>query len=208
MPYHPRRAPRRKTLHRRWRTSYITNSARGAVLARDGGYPWIDNDFHLTGGGEDWGNDHGAPSRFWFAKGDRMEKHTSAEVFAMRKTVNGRVHHIRTLRETLEDNHHQGRNTEIEVKDVRPWATAGILAARFAEIADTAREVYGEHWRQHVAVKVLTDFGGGLRYALKICRFAHANGIPTILLARGPARFKRFVGHEEITWVRGSVVIR
>lgn len=194
--------------HRSWRTSYVTNSERGAVLARDSGERWIDNDWHLTYGGEDWGNDHGAPLRLFFGKGDRMERHPSAEVFALTRTVNGHEYHVRTLREALEDNHHHGLGTEFEVKDVRPWATPEILHARFAELARVAREVYGEHWRRYVVVKVLTDLGGGERYALKICRHAHAHDIPTMLLARRRARFKHYYGHPEITWVRGSAVIR
>lgn len=204
----PHRAPRHRTLHRSWRTAQVANSERGAVLARDGGYPWVDNDWHLTQHGQDWGNDHGAPSRFWFPKGDRMERHTSAEVFAMRKTVNGVEHHIRTLREALTDNQRQGRNTEVEVKDVHPWDTPAILDARMAELAQTAAEVYGPNWRRHIVVKVLTNLGGGIPYALKVCRAAHRHGIPTMLLARGRARFLRFRNHPAVTWVRGSAVIR
>jgi hypothetical protein len=204
----PKPAPRRRVGHRPWRTSYITNSARGAAIAQRLGEHVIDNDFHLTYGGQDWGNDHGAPSHVFFRKGDRMERHPSSVVFAKRVTINGHEYHIRGLREALEDNHRHGLNTEIEIKDVRPWATAGILDARLAEIAATAEAVYGGDWQRHVVVKVLTNLGGGLRYALKICRIAHAHGIPTMLLARGRARFMRFRGHPEITYVRGSAVIR
>lgn len=204
----PKRAPRRRVGHRSWRTSYLTNSERGAIRAHELGEHWIDNDWHLTHGGQDWGNDHGAPLHLFFRKGDRMERHTSDDVFARTVVVDGHEYHIRRLREALEDNHRHGLNTELEVKDVRPWATAEILAARFAEIAQVAAEVYGPDWAQHVNVKVLSNLGGGIRYALKICRFAHAVGAPTILLARGRARFMRFRGHPEITYVRGSAVIR
>jgi hypothetical protein len=168
----------------------------------------IDNDFHLTHGGADWGNDHGAPLHLFFPKGDRMERHASDDVFGRRVVVNGREYHVRRLREALEDNHRHGLDTEIEIKDVRPWATPEIFDARFAEIAAAAAAVYGPDWRRHVVVKVLTNLGGGLRYALKVCRFAHKHGIPTMLLARGRARFMRFRGHPEITYVRGSAVIR
>lgn len=204
----PKRAPRRRVAHRGWRTSYVTNSDRGAAIAQASGEHVIDNDFHLTYGGKDWGNDHGAPLHLFFRKGDRMEHHTSEDVFARTVVINGHEYHVRTMRETLEDNHRHGLGTEIEIKDVRPWATAEIFAARFAEIAQVAQDVYGPDWRHHVVVKVLTDLGGGLRYALKVCRFAHAEHIPTMLLARGRARFMRFRGHPEITWVRGSAVIR
>lgn len=204
----PKRAPRRRVGHRRWRTSYVTNSARGAVIARDNGEHWIDNDWHLTKYGQDWGNDHGAPLHLFFRKGDRMERHTSEDVFGRSVIINGHEYHVRHLREALEDNHKNGLGTEVEIKDVRPWATAPILHARMAELARTAEEVYGPEWRKHVNVKVLSNLGGGIRYALKVCRIAHAHGIPTILLARGRARFMRFRNHPAITYVRGSAVIR
>jgi hypothetical protein len=204
----PKRAPRRRTGHRNWRWSYITNSERGAVIARRLGEDWVDNDWHVTKYGQDWGNDHGAPLHLFFRKGDRMERHTSEEVFALKVTVNGVEYHIRTLREALEDNQRNGVGTEVEVKDWRPWATRDIIHARMAELARTALEVYGPQWRRHVNVKVLTNLGGGLRYALKVCRIAHHYGIPTILLVRGRARFMRFRNHPAITWVRGSAVIR
>lgn len=204
----PSRARRRRGYHRKWRTAYVVNSERGSVLAREAGAKVIDNDFHLTQHGADWANLHGAPERFWFGKGDRCEKHSSAEVFAMRRTVGGHEYHIRTMREALEDNHHNGLDTEVEVKDVRPWAIPAILDARFAELARDAEAVYGPGWRDHVTVKVLTNLGGGLRYALKICRRAHRKGIPTMLLVRGRARFMRFRNHPAVTYVRGSAVIR
>lgn len=204
----PTRAPRRRTGHRNWRWSYITNSERGAALARQAGYHWLDNDWHVTYGGVDWGNDHGAPLHLFFRKGDRMEHHKSEDVFARTVTINGIEYHIRTLREALEDNAHHGLSTEVEVKDWRPWSTYIILRARMAELARTALEVYGPNWRQHVNVKVLSNLGGGIPYALAVCRAAHHYGIPTILLARGRARFMRFRSHPAITWVRGSAVIR
>ena len=204
----PKRAPSRRVAHRDWRTSYVTNSARGAVMARESGYHWTDNDFHVTQHGADWGNDHGAPLHLFFGPGDRMERHPSAEVFAMTATVGGHEYHVRTLREALEDNHHNGLGTEVEVKDWRPWSTPAILDARMAELAQTAAEVYGPEWRRHVVVKVLTNLGGGIPYALAVCRAAHKHNVPTMLLARGRARFMRFRNHPAITWVRGSAVIR
>lgn len=204
----PTRARRRRGYHRNWRTAYIVNSARGSVFAREQGAKVIDNDWHLTKNGEDWANLHGAPERFWFPKGDRCERHTSEEVFAKRRTVNGHEYHIRRIGEALEDNHRNGLDSEVEVKDWRPWATGPIIHARMAELAREAEAVYGPGWRDHVTVKVLSNLGGGLRYALKILRIAHAHGIPTMLLARGRARFMRFRGRPAITYVRGSAVIR
>jgi hypothetical protein len=208
MTYRPTRAPARRVYHQSWRTSYIANSQHGAIAAREAGCRWTDNDFHLTKRGADWGNDHGYPSQFWFDHGDRMERHPSSYVFALHKTVGGHDYHVRSLRETFEDNHHNGLGTEVEVKDIHPWATPAILNARFAELAATAQAVYGDNWRAHVVVKVLTNLSGGEQYALRICRRAHAHGIPTMLLVRGRCRLKRYIGHPEITWVRGSAVIR
>ena len=204
----PARARRRRGFHRNWRTAYVANSERGAVFAQEAGDKVIDNDWHLTLHGEAWANLHGAPERLWFGKGDRCERHPAAEVFAKRRTINGHVYHIRGCHEALEDNHRHGIDTEFEVKDVRPWAIPTILHARFAELASEAEAVYGPDWQRHLTVKVLTNLGGGLRYALKICRIAHAHGIPTMLLVRGRARFMRFRGQSAITYVRGSAVIR
>lgn len=209
MTYAPRRAPRRRTFHRKWTSAYVANSERGAVLAQEEGCRAIDNDWHLSKRGRAWINAHGAPERFWLPRGQRFEWHESAHLFGLeRHDEHGRAYHIRDLREALEDNHRRGLDTEAEVKDVRPWATEAILSARFAQMARVAESVYGPSWRRHFLVKVLTDLGGGEKYALKICRFAHAAGIPTMLLVRGHCRFKRYRGHPEITYVRGSLVIR
>lgn len=208
MTYRPKRAPKRRTYHRRWTSAHVVNSGRGAVLARDAGCRWIDNDFHLSKYGVAWVNAHGAPEIFWLPRRDRFEKHLAAELFKYKRVYRGRVWHLRNMHQTLVDNHHQGLSTEVEVKDVRPWDTPAILDAAFARLAWHAREVYGEHWREHVLVKVLTNLGGGEAYALAICAAAHAHEIPTMLLVRGRCRFHDYAGHEEVTWVRGSAVVR
>lgn len=204
----PKPAPGHRLYHRNWTSAHVVNSARGAVLARDAGCTWIDNDFHLSKFGQAWVNAHGAPELFWLRRGDKFERHTSADLFKWQRVTNGHVWTLRNVRQTFEDNHHHGLNTEVEVKDVRPWDTTAILDAAFGRMAAHAAAVYGPDWQQHVVVKVLTNLGGGEHYALRICAAAHAHGIPTMLLARGLCRFKRYLGHSEVTYVRGSVVIR
>jgi hypothetical protein len=210
----PTRAPRHATSHRGWRRAYITNSRRGSVLAQRAHRHWTDNDFHLTEPSEPaatdcaWCNAHGAPERFWLPRGDRFEHHTAVELFKRDRVYGGHLYHLRNAREALVDNHEHGLGTEFEVKDVRPWNTPEILDAAFGRLATHALEVYGPDWRRHLVVKVLTNLGGGEAYALQICAAAHAHGIPTMLLARGRARFHTYAGHPEVTWVRGSAVIR
>lgn len=207
MTYFPARAPRHRLYHRRWTSGHVVNSARGSVLARDAGAKWIDNDFHLSMHGLAWVNAHGAPELFWLPRHDRFENHTAGQLFKRERSVGRHLYRLRNLRQTFEDNHHHGLNTEVEVKDVHPWNTDALLDAAFARMARHARAVYGEDWREHVVVKVLTNLRGGEAYALQICRAAHAHDIPTMLLARRRARFHRYAGHSEVTWVRGSLVI-
>lgn len=204
----PSRAPSHRLYHRNWSTAYIANSTRGAILARNAGCQWIDNDFHLSLHGQAWINAHGAPDRFWLPNHDRFENHQAAELFRHERVYAGRRYKLRNVREAFIDNHHNGLSTEVEVKDVRPWNTPALLDAAFRRMAAHALAVYGPGWQQHVVVKVLTNLGGGVPYALGICAAAHAHGIPTMLLARGLARWNRFDGHPEVTWVRGSLVIR
>ena len=208
MTYQPKPAPRHRVYHRRWTSGHVVNSERGSVLARDAGCHWIDNDFHLSKYGQSWINAHGAPEIFWLPRHDRFERHTTAELLKRGRVYRGHVERLRTIRQTFADNHHHGLSTEVEVKDVRPWATPEILDRAFARLVRHAQAVYGDGWRDHVVVKVLTNLGGGEAYALKICAAAHAHGIPTMLLVRGRCRFKTYAGREEITYVRGSVVIR
>jgi hypothetical protein len=203
--YRPRR-PRWSTYHRNWRFAYIANSRYGAAQARRRRKAKIDNDGQRTIDCK-WCNEHGAPSRFWFAKGDRAKEHTAAELFKRSRVVRGRVYPLRSSAEAFADNAAEDRGTEWEVKDLRP-ITDEQLDAMMADLAADAEAAYGSDWHKHVVVKVLTNLGGGLRYALRVCRAAHAHGIPTMLLARGRARYRRFRGHAEVTYVRGSLVIR
>lgn len=210
----PARARRCRTYHRTWQTAYFANSPRGSAAAQRAGDQRIDNDFHLTAPSAlgltdcSWCNAHGAPERFWLARGDRFERHLAAVLFKRDRVYGGHLYHLRNAHEALVDNHRHGLGTEFEVKDVRPWNTPEILDAAFARLAAHALQVYGPDWRAHLVVKVLTNLGGGEAYALQICAAAHAHGIPTMLLARGRARWKTYAGHPEVTWVRGSLVIR
>lgn len=206
--YYPRRAPGRRVYHRNWRRGYVVNSIYGALAAAAAAFGWIDNDFHLSKWGRVWLNAHGAPERFWLRRGQRFESIPWRVLAKRQRVVGRRVFKLRSAHQTLIDNHAHGLNTEFEVKDVKPWDTPVILDAAFARLARMARAVYGEDWQKRLVVKVLTNLSGGEAYALKVCRHAHAHGIPTMLLVRGKARFKRYAGHTEITWVRGSLVIR
>lgn len=208
MPYSPRRAPARKVYHRSWLWAYIVNSVYGARAAAAAAFGWIDNDFHLSRGGRVWVNAHGAPERFWLRAGQRFERVPWSVLRKRQRVIGKRVFKLRTARETFADNHAHGLGTEFEVKDVRPLDTSAILSAAFERLATQAEQVYGEDWRKHVIVKVLTNLSGGEAFALDVCRHARENGIPTMLLVRGRCRYKRYTGHTEVDYVRGSLVIR
>lgn len=198
--------PRWSTYHRSWRTAWFANSRYGAAAARRRRKRKIDNDGQRSIDFR-WINEHGAPSRFWFAKGDRAKEHHAEQLLSRSRVIGRRVFPLRSSAEAFADNAAQDVGTEWEVKDLRP-ITDEHLAAMFEDLARDAEAAYGADWERQVVVKVLTDLGGRLPYALRICAAAHAAGFRTMLLARGRARFRRFRGHPEITYVRGSAVIR
>lgn len=201
MTYRPRR-PTWSTYHRNWRWAYIANSRYGSKAAKVQRSARIDNDGQRSLDYQ-WINEHGAPSRFWFAKGDRAKEHPAAELLKRSRTLGRRTYPLRSAAEAFRDNAAHGIGTEWEVKDLRPVSDAH-LTAMMADLAHAAHAAYGPDWHRHVVVKVLTNLGGGLPYALRICRAAHALDIPTMLLPRGRDRWRRFSGRTAVTYVRGS----
>lgn len=204
--YRPRKAPARRVYHQSWRKGYLVNSRLGSLAASSQGYGWIDNDFHLSRHGEKWVNAHGSPERFWAHWVVKFELRTWAYLSKIEKHHGGRVWNLRSGGQALRDNAKHNLNTEFEVKDVRPEADE--LGQAFQRLRAAAIAAYGSGFRRHVTVKVLTNLSGGVPYALKVCEAAHAAGFPTMVLARGSARFRRFSGNEVVTWVRGSAVVR
>jgi hypothetical protein len=173
------------------------------MLARAKGCGWIDNDGQRSIDFE-WVNEHGAPSRFWFAKGDSAKDHAADELLSRSRVIGRHVYSLDSALDAFRGNAEQGIDTEWEVKGLRP-ITDEQLDQMFADLATAAEAAYGPEWREHVTVKVLTDLRGGVAYALRICRAAHKAGFRTMVLARGKARFRRFRKHPEVTWVRGSL---
>lgn len=207
MSYRPRRAPRHRVAHRNWRRAYITNSSRGSALARAARKAWVDNDFHLSLAATDWINAHGAPERFWLPRGIRFERKPGPVLLSRSRVIGRHAYRLRDDLDAFTDNAAHGLSTEAEIKDVRPY-TGPRLRTAMVRLAKHAAAAYGPDWHKRVVVKVLTDLHGGEQYALKVCAAAHAAGIPTMLLARGRARFRTYAGHPEVTYVRGSLVIR
>lgn len=196
-----KRSPRRPGYHRPWRWAYIANSRYGSARAKALGRVVIDNDGQRSIDFE-WINEHGAPSRFWFAKGDRAKEHPAEQLLKRQRVIGSRVYRLRSAAEAFRDNAAHGIDTEWEVKDIRP-VTDEQLAAMMADLAAAAEDAYGPEYRRHVVVKVLTDLGGGVLYALRVCRAAHPH-FNTMILARGRARYRTFAAHPEVTYVRGS----
>jgi hypothetical protein len=98
-----------------------------------------------------------------------------------------------------------GLSVEWEVKDWHPLTTDEQLTAVFRKLAVDAAAAYGPTWRQHVQIKVLTNLSGGVGYAKRILKHAHAAGFTTIVLPRKGARLAR-INEPYITFNRGGRV--
>lgn len=198
-----RKAPGRRVYHSNKRIpdagGTLGDSRRGSGKAARGGYQWIDNNGHLTSDLR-WVNAHGSPFNpdGLVELGGKFEHHTAAE---LHRAIPG----LRSARQTFKQNAALGLSTEWEVKDVHPRTSEADLVTAFRRLAASARIAYGEHWQRRVQVKVLTDLGGGVAYARKICRHAHAAGFDTIILPRKAARFRKLSG-PAITFNRGGRV--
>jgi hypothetical protein len=203
----PSRSPGRKVFHDDWpQTPYGSNSHHGPHLAESHKCGWIDNDATRTSN-DVLINDHGNPLRAYFRKGDRSIHHTWAQVQQLTYDHAGETYRLRSIAQALKDNAALGIRTEVEIKYLGPISKAR-LDAILRQLAADAEAAYGADWRAHAEVKVLSNLTGGVNYALRVCRAAHAAGFTTILLARGTARFRRFKGRTAVTYVRGSAVIR
>lgn len=206
MTYHPQERGGGDTYHSEWRqTPHASNSPNGALLAKAHHKGWLDNDGTRT---KDMVliNDHGLPLRAYFPHG-RSAQFTWAECQQRIYVHNAHSYHLRTIADALRDNAAHGIKTEVEIKSLEPITPAGMDKI-MAQLAADAAAAYGANWTHCVIVKVLTNLGGGLPYALEVCRSAHAHAIPTMLLLRGRDRFRRFPNHHAVTYVRGSLVLR
>lgn len=202
MTYRPRR-PSWSTYHRNWRFAHIANSVYGSRAAKREGKDRIDND-GVRSRDFQWLNEHGAPSRFWFAKGDAAKHHDAGELQHRSRVIRTTVYPLRMAFEAFRDNANEGVGTEWEVKNLQP-ITKAQLRQMMADLAADARKAYGHNWQRRVVVKVLTDLPGGFEYAIEVCRAAHAHDIPTMLLPRGRDRLRTLKGRTAVTYVRGSL---
>jgi hypothetical protein len=208
-----RKAPGRRVFHsdRRIRGAGGTfgDSRAGSKAAAREHYDWIDCNGHLMHrtaaglrkGRADtdvvWVNAHGAPFNPSWLKG-------KLENLAWLPT---KIRHprLRSARSTFRQNARLGISTEWEVKDLHPLTSEGALNVAFSRLAASARAAYGADWQKRVTVKVLTDLSGGLEYAKKICKHAHAAGIPAMILARGDDAH-RVINEPYIDYNRGGKV--
>ncbi|MCW2754644.1 MAG: hypothetical protein JWQ32_2055 [Marmoricola sp.] len=204
--YRPSRAPRYKLAHWPWWRAFIANSITGTRRAKARGCKRIDNDHERT---RDWTivRSHGAPSTFWLPKGDRIKHHAWAELAQLRREFKGDVYWLTQADVGFIQNSRAGLGEEAEIKDWLP-ARQEDLEDVFLDWMTAARQAWGPTWQHQLTIKVLTNLPGGLDYALMVCRAAHSVGIPTMLLVRGRDRFRTFEGFPEVTYVRGSLVLR
>jgi hypothetical protein len=184
----------------------VSDSIGAAALAASKHYHWIDSDLHVThrttagkkSGHRDLDmvavNGHGSPFYPAWLCNSRFEEHSLQD------------HHMLLFADTLRRNAQHGLSTEIEVKDLHGYATEAHLARLFAQLAADAQRAYGAKWRDHAIVKVLSNLGGGLDYALRVLKAAHAAGFRGMLLARGKWVVTRIPAEAAayVSWVRGA----
>lgn len=195
------RAPGRRVAHYNQRIpnagGTLGDSRAGSRRANRAGYRWIDNNFHLTAELH-WVNAHGSPfnPQGLVRLGGKFENHKAA-------TLAAAIPGLRSARQAFRQNARLGLSTEAEIKDLHPRASDADLEVAFRRLAVAARLAYGGRWQQRVQVKVLTNLSGGVPYARKVCRHAHAAGFSTIILPRKGARLRRLRG-PAITYNRGG----
>jgi hypothetical protein len=195
--HRPRREALGSFLHRDWQDDAVINSRRGNALAKRLGYERLDVDFGMTSDGV-WANMHGWPSKAFGTT--QARRWTWRE---LRRMSGGK---IRSGARAIKDAADFDQSYEWEVKYI-PGVTNPELRAAMRLVAVLARRRFGPDWvhDRRLVVKVLTDLAGGERYALRVCAAAHEVGIPTMLLVRGKARAKTYAGHDEVTYIRGSL---
>jgi hypothetical protein len=211
----PGRALYHNNVRQRAGSGTVGDSLRGTRLAAARHYQWIDQDGHLAfsslatrrGGANrvtqaahlTWVNAHGAPfNPRWLKKG-RFETRSWSGL----KRRAG----LRNADMTFKQNAAYGLSVEWEVKDIKPFTTPAALDAAFASLAASAQRYYGSAWRSRVQIKMLSNLSGGLPFALKVLRYAHAHGFTTMLLARGSATRTQIppAAHAYVDYVRGAV---
>jgi hypothetical protein len=192
----------------------VGDSLLGTRLAAARRYQWIDQDGHLSfatravrrGGAArvtapahlTWVNAHGAPFNPRWLKNGRFE--TRAWSAIQRRPG------LRNADMTFKQNAAHNLSVEWEVKDIRPFTSTAALNAAFASLAASAQRYYGPAWASRVEIKMLSNLSGGLPFALRVLRYAHAQGFTTMLLARGAAASTQIPAsaHQYVTYVRGA----
>lgn len=190
------RAPRVPVAHLTNPSYSAGNSDHGDAWAIAHGYVWTDNDVlasKAVAGVRTLMNGHYPMLRHdghvpWRDR-RRYSDLTAAQLAKLRTPQGFR---IRTVLESLDNAHRLGLRRELEAKTL-------ITAAEWRGVAEHARSLWGDDWRQYVVVKCLTTT---FRWR-RILRNAHAAGFTTIALVRGPWRY-RAINSPSITYVRGS----
>ncbi|MFT4264711.1 MAG: hypothetical protein QM572_15105 [Nocardioides sp.] len=193
----------------------LGDSLAGTKAAAAKGYKWIDNNGQISfanraskkagakkatsPGKLVWVNAHGAPfNPKWLKKG-RFETQNWAKI---RKRKG-----LRDVLTTFKQNAAYGISTEWEVKNIRPFNSAGALDAAFANLRSAAQTAYGSNWQSRVQIKVLSNLTGGQAYGLSILKAAKKYGFTTILLARGASTRSQIpvAAISYVDYVRGAI---
>lgn len=182
------RYPARRVAHRT--PPRLTDSIRGVRWAAAHHYGWIDVNA-LPSRERTLHAQHGAPyglaQQGFLPKGDsrRVQDLTDSELAGLRSQDGYRVPTIEEIIRTCAE---QQVDLELEAKDHRLFTEAET----WKPVAETALEVWGPAWPEHLNGKVLTDLSGGVDYALAVCTAMHEASLPSIILPRRAARLQRF----------------
>lgn len=197
------RVPRRRLYHENWKRGFVQNSRHGNDIAKERALLWVDNDMRCSVGAVMLPNAHGWPEKTWGSK--RFESLSAEAIKAMRHTYRGRTYQVRDVRTAFVDAERHGQNVELEVKDIRPYATDEWLRKILDRVRRHARAIFGTGWRKRVNIKVVSTMGSGIDFALRVCRIAHSLNFVTLVSAQGKDRFRRR-WPSYVTYVRGSAV--
>lgn len=206
-------APPRSVYHSSKPTNYgggvYSDTAAGTKTAAREKKGWIDKNghfMHRTKAGAKlgvkdhdlvWVNAHGSPfNPPCVPKGKKFE-----EMAWEGRPCRGLQMAIGVFKDCKKDN----VRVEWEVKDIHPYHSAAHLREMFNQLRESAIRAFGEHWRQWVTIKMLSNLRGGLAFAKRVLKAAFEAGFRTMILARGQWAHKP-INEPYITWNRGGMV--
>lgn len=206
-------APPRSVYHNSKPVNYgggvFSDTAAGTKAAAREGKGWIDKNGHFMHatrkgaalGPKDenlvWVNGHGSPfNPPCIPDGEKYEDLAWED------------HDCRGLQMAItvfKDCKRHGVRVEWEVKDIHPYHSDSHLKRMFEQLRVSAIRAFGEHWRQWVIIKMLSNLRGGIKFMKRVLKAAYEAGFRTMALARGYWA-DHPINEPYITWNRGGCV--